>query len=519
MPFSLYSQRLSQRREILVPYLRLLLCLSSALKCCLLLALLLLLQACTSNPRHADARACAQQLADFEDNVRRAGIWLSDPRPVPAFPGFASNRFLASFDTQAMESAQRKDWLMRLLEAGKQRRALLASMLNQRLVERGNLTRPGLRALEDCAMREMHALADDPVSIENLLDALQVPDDYSLWRRTLGLYPLASLAARAGIRDLQTELRETYAVPAQDLPVEGSLRYYAPPLGDDLDARQSVPPLQKLERDALGTRVPDDDQLQALFEHHAPIWAVDTVGEFDRPGAPFLDVGDMPRVDSSKAVVFTYPSMTRFQGEALLQLNYLLWFDARPKEGRFDTLGGRLDGLVWRVTLNHSGQVLLYDSVHACGCYQLFFPGSTLAIRDTAASLPEPPLLMRTAPTPSADQRVILHVSTAAHYLRGLSVSQPGTPPIASQQRYAFADYTELYGVKAPGGRASLFDRHGIVRGTERGERLYLWPMGIRSPGAMRERGRQATAFLGRRHFDDADLVDQIFRSISLSAE
>jgi hypothetical protein len=33
------------------------------------------------------------------------------------------------------------------------------------------------------------------------------------------------------------------------------------------------------------------------------------------------------------------------------------------------------------------------------------------------------------------------------------------------------------------------------------------WPTGVSSPGAMRERGRQAIAFVGRRHFDDADLM------------
>jgi hypothetical protein len=27
----------------------------------------------------------------------------------------------------------------------------------------------------------------------------------------------------------------------------------------------------------------------------------------------------------------------------------------------------------------------------------------------------------------------------------------------------------------------------------------------------MRERGRHATAFVGRRHFDDADLLNQLF--------
>jgi hypothetical protein len=47
--------------------------------------------------------------------------------------------------------------------------------------------------------------------------------------------------------------------------------------------------------------------------------------------------------------------------------------------------------------------------------------------------------------------------------------------------------------------------------GTERGERALFWPMGIASPGAMRQWGRQPTAFVGRRHFDDAHLLSDRF--------
>jgi hypothetical protein len=50
------------------------------------------------------------------------------------------------------------------------------------------------------------------------------------------------------------------------------------------------------------------------------------------------------------------------------------------------------------------------------------------------------------------------------------------------------------------------------VQGSERGERVYFWPMGIREPGAMRIWGRHATAFVGRRHFDDPDLLERYFR-------
>ncbi len=51
----------------------------------------------------------------------------------------------------------------------------------------------------------------------------------------------------------------------------------------------------------------------------------------------------------------------------------------------------------------------------------------------------------------------------------------------------------------------------GIVPGSERGERWLFWPMGVPEPGAMRQWGRHATAFVGRRHFDDPWLFERYF--------
>ena len=59
--------------------------------------------------------------------------------------------------------------------------------------------------------------------------------------------------------------------------------------------------------------------------------------------------------------------------------------------------------------------------------------------------------------------------------------------------------------------RRSLFGPDGIVAGTERGERWLFWPMGIAEPGAMRQWGRHATAFVGIRHFDDPNLIERYF--------
>ena len=57
----------------------------------------------------------------------------------------------------------------------------------------------------------------------------------------------------------------------------------------------------------------------------------------------------------------------------------------------------------------------------------------------------------------------------------------------------------------------SMFDDKGIVPGTSRKERMLLWPMGVKDAGAMRQWGHHATAFIGRRHFDDADLLERYF--------
>jgi hypothetical protein len=47
--------------------------------------------------------------------------------------------------------------------------------------------------------------------------------------------------------------------------------------------------------------------------------------------------------------------------------------------------------------------------------------------------------------------------------------------------------------------------------GTERGERYFFWPTGVESAGQMRQWGHHATAFVGRRHFDDPRLLDSYF--------
>ena len=64
-----------------------------------------------------------------------------------------------------------------------------------------------------------------------------------------------------------------------------------------------------------------------------------------------------------------------------------------------------------------------------------------------------------------------------------------------------------------------MFGPDGLVAGSERAERFFFWPMGIASAGAMRQWGHHATAFVGRSHFDDADLIERRFVIPSLDRQ
>jgi hypothetical protein len=56
-----------------------------------------------------------------------------------------------------------------------------------------------------------------------------------------------------------------------------------------------------------------------------------------------------------------------------------------------------------------------------------------------------------------------------------------------------------------------MFNLYGIAPGSERLERFILWPTGVLSPGAMRQWGRHAVAFVGKRHFDDPFFMDRMY--------
>jgi hypothetical protein len=294
--------------------------------------------------------------------------------------------------------------------------------------------------------------------------------------------------------------------------VTGQLRRYAPPPGR-LSSAQVAGILERASNNPLRIPVPADDEREALFRAFAPGFEIDTAGDADRPGALGWHGAGVPQVDPARVVVYRRMSHTRYAGRVLLQLNYALWFPERPREAGWDILGGHLDGLIWRVTLAPDGTPWLFDSIHQCGCYHEFFPTARASLRPLPWTLDETAFVPQALPALDARARVVLRVAASTHYLERVLIDPATVSPAAE---YVFAAADMLRSLPQPqGGRRSVFRPDGIVAGSERGERYLFWPMGVPAPGAMRQWGRHATAFVGRRHFDDADLLEKYFEMTS----
>ena len=471
--------------------------------------LLVLLAACQGGPRPAPDSAlarCEMLFAAQDHAIAAAGTGRSHPHRIAGFPYLRITRLLASYRDAAQDPQRAEAWLARLADADAQARASELALLPPAGRERLEAGWPTDLSAATAACRARLLARDrrSPARLALLAERAVVADEYSTAARAFGLYPLTAIGLRAGVLRWHEAVRARWRLPraalAGGLPLERYVPAVSAESGVALGAAGGAMP-----RDALGLPAPSADRLAALLDRHAPVWVVATAGAADRPGAP-RHTRDGPAVMTGVPTVYRYASLTRFRGLPRLQLNYLAWFGARPAEGPLDPLAGALDGVIWRVTLDEDGAPLAYDSVHACGCYHLLFPVGELRPRPDLASLPEPPLVLPALATPAPGERMHLFLASGSHYLER---AWPAVP--AGGQRYRALDREALYRVAGPGGERSLFDPDGLVPGTGRGERWFLWPSGVRSPGAMRERGRRATAFLGRRHFDDPFLLETVF--------
>ena len=465
---------------------------------------------------HLDAadtglRECAAWFAALDATVAKAKVTDIAAQRVDGFPYLRSDRFGASFrETARSNPALAAAWLERM-------RALDA---DGRRIEIGNLPAAAIAALDagdqsavaarthDCAIRLLRQDLPDGALDERLAWRTRVEDDYSSLARALGLYELTRLPFHAGVIAWQERVRESFAAARRGAPRHHPPGLYSPPEAAGFSRAEVAALLARASRHPLGTLELTSRERERLFVTYAPLFEIETGGDYDRFGRLGWGRDGTPVVDVADPVVYRYLDYTRVRGRTLTQLVYVAWFPQRPRDHPFDLLAGQLDGLVWRVTLAPDAEPVLFDSIHPCGCYHQFFPTPRAEPLPAPRGAGEWAFVPATLPQIDPGERIVISLQTRSHYIYDLR------PVTATRGRaYTFADYDELRRLPLPaGGTRSLFGPDGLVAGSERAERFLFWPMGVASAGAMRQAGTQATAFVGRRHFDDADLIEKRFR-------
>lgn len=448
--------------------------------------------------------ACRMLYQEVDAAIDHAGVRDYGSSPVRDFPYLRTTRLFASFRGELITQKHWTAWTTHMADLDAESRALELRNLPTSMKDRrdGSLD----EELNRCRERLLAADLAQPERRAMLRDAARVPDDYVTWWQVLGLYPLTAPFVSTRISAWHTETRNTFATPLAELPVAGELVRWAPSPDALLTAPQ-VSGILHRSLDPLGIPMPTITDLNLLFNTFAPVWEVDVMDSNDRIGMPRWDNG--PVVDVARPALYRKVSHTRFGDQVLLQLNYIVWFPARPGN---DIYAGQLDGLNWRVTLGPDGEPWLYDVIHNCGCYHEFFPSHHLRLRDDLPTFYfEPPLLPQPAPE---QQPLVLRIAPGTHFIQRIYHDESPSQLLTTVQPMTWEEYNVLRSLPTVDGYRSLFGEYGLIAGTERSERFLLWPMGVRSPGAMRQWGRHATAFVGRRHFDDAFLIESLFTSV-----
>ncbi|HTT13743.1 MAG TPA: hypothetical protein VMG60_22990 [Burkholderiaceae bacterium] len=449
---------------------------------------------------------CARRFQRIDRAIEKAGVRDAQAAQVEGFPYLRVDRLTAGLGPADGSADADRAWRERMLALDREARAIELANGGPQV---GSLR--DAAALDDCRAQ----LAAEDRSAAGLAQAARVPDDYSQAMHAVGLYPITKYALASSIRKWHDEVRVSHALPPEKLPRLGEAVRYVP-RPPQLLATLDALPLPAL--DALGVPVLTPGLTEALIARYAPAIEVDTVDGNDRLGQlAWGDAGRQVVADTTRPVAYARITYTRFAGSIAPQIVYTFWFPARTAQDSSDASAGTLDGLVWRVMLGDDLKPLVSDTIHSCGRYHLFYPSAR--VRERAGPIPGEELDDESRFVPQRidvlndGERQLLYVAARTHYVRRVAVTADES---AGGVQYELRDENDLRSLPwpndaAPRGTRSAYGPDGLIAGTERSERWFLWPSGVKSVGQMRQWGHHATALVGHRHFDDPNLFDRYF--------
>ncbi len=473
-------------------------------------------------------RQCAEALHALDAAVERAGVRDAEAYRVAGFPYLRVDRFSAQLQQAAggnenalAQWAQWVSWLRRLDQEARSVEIRNLPDADIRLLDAGGRASL-LEKTAQCADAQLASDLELPERRALLRTRAQVPDAYSTGLRVAGLYVLTRLPFAAGIAQWEGETLRDFKHAAEGRPSAQPLVRYALANAAVATPQEIAAIIRRASDNPLRIPAFSEAERALLVSTFAPVFEVETGGAFDRIGRLRWGRAATPEVDTAAPAVYHRIAYTRhrdFSEQTLTQIVYTIWFSERPRDHALDRVAGRLDGVMFRVTLSPDGEPLVYDSIHPCGCFHLFFPTARVQAVAAPGGAGEWAFAPATLPVHSAGSRMAVRIATRTHYLTRVALDAADRTDRADRaeraEGYTLVPEDVLRSLPAADGARSVFGPDGMIAGTERGERVFFWPMGIPNAGAMRQWGRHATAFVGRRHFDDADLIEKRFRRVA----
>lgn len=446
---------------------------------------------------YANYRTCRADYEAMDARVAAAGV--ADPQyfRVQGYPYLRTDRVLASFSHQVSTIDEIGGWIRKMREYDQEAREFEYRNLGMSTQEAADSRARLLNCGRVLAAIEFN---DEPQVFAALQDNVAPPDIYSTTRRALGFYAFKAPSMSARVDERRKALEQAYATPVNQLPAKAPLQLWKVGQVEDLSSAPNA--YKGVLLDELGFPGLTDTQWRALAEYHAPWLWIESASAADAPAQP-VHTPDGPAADVSQHVTNYHITFTRFGGAALTQINYFFWFKG-------DSNNAPLDGFIWRVTLDPHARPLVYESLHASGRDYRIYPAQALQRTTESNGATEP---VTVAPQLAPERHPTIRIAAGTHEI--VRVLGPDDLPPEAQgtaQIYSMGRYEDLMALPHPkGGTRSIFGPDGLVPGAHASDPIGGLSSGIPKPGALRALSRLPVAHVGRRHFDEAYLLEAVF--------
>lgn len=423
---------------------------------------------------------CREEYKALEAKVEKADVRNPVYYTVPGFPYFRTNRLHASFADELDTPEKLGGWMRRMREFDQEAREFEYMNMGMTIRERGGNRHRMLGCGQTLAALE----AELPGNLELIKANAQPPKGKSGLAGMFGLGGASESEIKAHHERWQQQLNK----PVSELEAQGALSVLkVKPTKDPAFLEDRF---KKTLPDELGFPGLIESAWLALAERHAPILWLETASERDIPGEPVWTAEGIT-VDPAKPRLYYNVGFTRFGSVPAVQISYFGWF--RGVNG-----DARIDGTVWRVTLDLNMDPIAYESVRASGDDHLWFPVMSLE-RNTNGedgSLLDSEAFVAKLRAPSLG--VAVRLDAGSHSLKRV-VSEIETQGEESGE-YQLERFEDLYFLPTPDGSSrNLFEPDGTVADSD--------------PEAPARHFSRMPVDLGKaKFFDDPFLMQSVFR-------